>query len=167
MSDNQTCPAPPAIGKWTWTPGPLEGWRLVTPTGQHAATVYSTLTWFTWGPDGEGGQNASGEDIEDAKWQALHAAKVWWYEEGWLDPLAPMMPRQGSRVRLKKHDNPENVAVVVEVYPDKGRALLTSVPDADRFPKWKHAYTGEYDFEDMILLSPNDLPDPEAEEPVA
>lgn len=165
MSDDEVgapmaCPVPPTPGKWSWARSG-SNWTLVTPTGLHAATVYSTLTWFVWDPEGEGGQNASGADLDDAKWQALHAAKAKWYEEGWIDPAYPTTFRQGSRIRLVDHDDPLNVAVVVEVYD--GEALVCSVPEAERSPKWKYAVTGVVAFDKMTLLPPRDLPEVEDE----
>jgi hypothetical protein len=65
----------------------------MSPTGHEAATVFKNGTWFIWGPDGEGGQNDVGKGhnleakIEDAKWCATHAAKVLWYESGWVNPV--------------------------------------------------------------------------------
>jgi hypothetical protein len=60
--------------------------RLIAPCGREAANVWSNRVWSTWDPDGTGGQNDKGQTLDDAKWCAEHAAKVWWYESGWASP---------------------------------------------------------------------------------
>jgi hypothetical protein len=84
---NNSCPAKPVPGNWSWVSQGNGNWGLMSPTGKHAATVYATGAWYVWTPYGDGGQNDVGRDVEDAKWCATHAAKVAWYESGWEVPL--------------------------------------------------------------------------------
>ena len=73
---------------WTWKSEPTVGgdrYNLVATQGSIAATVYSNGIWHTWDPQGNGGQNDKGRNVEDAKYISEHVAKVWWYENGWAD----------------------------------------------------------------------------------
>jgi hypothetical protein len=106
------CSTKPTPGRWSWV-RQGNGWGLLTPTGQHAATVYDNLAWFVWAPDGEGGQNDVGRSMADAKWCAAHAAKVAWYENGWVvphtDDNATLLNRLiGSLVRVLGGEKPED-----------------------------------------------------------
>jgi hypothetical protein len=131
---------------------------LTTPSGKLAATVYNdSFNWFVWAPNGDGHQNGVGDDIEDAKWQAYHAAKVYWYENGWESPFGTEI-RQGSRVAVGGQPS-----IVGEVYAD-GLALVLVLPEADEFPKWKYAPVGLYPVTDLTPLPPTDYPEPEPEE---
>lgn len=160
------CPTPPKKGEWSWIKSIHGDWRLASPTGREAAIVYSgSRTWFVFGPTGESGQNNEGTTIEEAKWGAEASAKLYWYENGWADPLGHQI-RQGSRVRLTG-DGPEGV--VVDVYwsvPGHiGQALVTKVPSEGEEPKWegdsmewhrKYAPTGLYSLSELELLPPRD-----------
>lgn len=44
--------------------------------------------WYIWDPNGAGGENDRAESLDEAKWCADRAARVWWYEEGWICPRA-------------------------------------------------------------------------------
>lgn len=100
---------------WSWREGrELDGkWvlRLLTPDGRAAASIYEGVGptggairqpreqwrpngalhgwyWSTWDPEGTGGENSREMSLEDAKWCADRAARVWWYEKGWADPTS-------------------------------------------------------------------------------
>jgi hypothetical protein len=91
--------------RWTWERHGLE-WRFLSPAGELAATVEPGAGpprdnpdaeladwiadgerfgwyWSAWDPRGGGGENSMEPRLEDAKWCADRAARVWWYEEGW------------------------------------------------------------------------------------
>jgi len=73
-------------GEWSWEEND-SNFTLLTPYREHAAIIYkSSKAWYVLDPNGFCGQNDIGRDIEDAKWCALHAAKVLWYEKGWIKP---------------------------------------------------------------------------------
>lgn len=136
-----TCTPKPTPGRWSWV-RQGRGWSLVTPTGQHAATVYDTLAWFVWTADGDGGQNDVGRDMADAKWCAAHAAKVLWYEKGWVSPHtddnATVLNRLvGALVRVLGGETPEDdweahqVVLDAAPYIRAGKAAARYTMDLD------------------------------------
>ncbi len=81
-----TCPQGWARGSWTWLPPPCEvgAHRLVTPSGELAATVYPASGWHVWSPQGDAVKSGTSQPVDVAKRRARTAARTWWRRRGWL-----------------------------------------------------------------------------------
>lgn len=56
-------------------------WRLMSPSGAVAATVWDNGTWHSWDRNGVGGENDVEENVAEAKRQAFAAVAIAGYHE--------------------------------------------------------------------------------------
>ncbi len=61
--------------------GTLREWKLITPSGKTAATVWSNGVWHTWDREGTGGENSEERSVPEAKRQAFAAVAVQGFHE--------------------------------------------------------------------------------------
>ena len=75
-----------ATGAWRWRlpPSDVGAHRLVTPSGDLAATVYPASGWYVWSPHGLLAKSGSGLPVAAAKRQARTVARTWWRRKCWL-----------------------------------------------------------------------------------
>lgn len=144
----------PLPGEWSWVPtGGRAPYRLITPHGHHAATVYDNQTWFLFNPQGDGTLEANAASLDEAMGKAFATAKVYWYENGWESPFG-LEIRQGSRVTYDGHPalvgevNEDGTALIL-IFPEKAACVrriseLKLLPPTDH-PSAEEGDEGSYD----------------------